>query len=93
MANDGDDIVAKLERLALMAEIANYHIQDMRVMPAAGVTRMSWMWELAISAITPAAPTSPRCRHRHSPLFKGSCTILVAICASILISFARMTFQ
>lgn len=37
MANDGDDIVAKLERLALMAEIANHHIQDMRVMPAAGV--------------------------------------------------------
>ena len=32
-----DDIVAKLERLALMAEIANHHIQDMRVMPAAGV--------------------------------------------------------
>jgi hypothetical protein len=37
MASDGDDIVAKLERLALMAEIANHHIQDMRVMPAAGV--------------------------------------------------------
>jgi hypothetical protein len=37
MASDGDDIVARLERLALRAEIANHHIQDMRVMPAAGV--------------------------------------------------------
>jgi hypothetical protein len=27
----------RLERLALMAEIANHHIDDMRVMPAAGV--------------------------------------------------------
>ena len=27
----------RLERLALMAEIANHHIGDMRVMPAAGV--------------------------------------------------------
>lgn len=26
----------RLERLALMAEIANHHIGDMRVMPAAG---------------------------------------------------------
>jgi hypothetical protein len=34
---ENEDIVAKLERLALMAEIANHHIQDMRVMPAAGV--------------------------------------------------------
>jgi hypothetical protein len=32
-----DDIVAKLERLALLAEVSNHHIQDMRVMPAAGV--------------------------------------------------------
>ena len=34
---DGDDIVARLERLALRAEIANHQIQGMRVMPAAGV--------------------------------------------------------
>jgi len=34
---ENEDIVAKLERLALMAEIANHRIQDMRVMPAAGV--------------------------------------------------------
>ena len=27
----------RLERVALMAEIANRHIDDMRVMPAAGV--------------------------------------------------------
>ena len=27
----------RLERVALMAEIANHHIDDMRVMPAAGV--------------------------------------------------------
>ena len=27
----------RLERLALMAEISNHHIGDMRVMPAAGV--------------------------------------------------------
>jgi hypothetical protein len=27
----------RLERVALMAEIANHHIGDMRVMPAAGV--------------------------------------------------------
>lgn len=27
----------RLERLALMAETANHHIGDMRVMPAAGV--------------------------------------------------------
>jgi hypothetical protein len=27
----------RLERLALMAKIANHHIGDMRVMPAAGV--------------------------------------------------------
>jgi hypothetical protein len=31
------DIVALLERLALLAETSNRHIQDMRVMPAAGV--------------------------------------------------------
>jgi hypothetical protein len=31
------DIVARLEALALTAETANHHIQDMRVMPAAGV--------------------------------------------------------
>ena len=27
----------RLERVALMAEIANHHIEDLRVMPAAGV--------------------------------------------------------
>jgi len=32
-----DDIVKTLERLAFMAEVANHHIQDTRVMPAAGV--------------------------------------------------------
>ena len=31
------DLPERLERVALMAEIANHHIDDMRVMPAAGV--------------------------------------------------------
>jgi hypothetical protein len=31
------DIVARLERLALMAEVYDLHVGDMRVMPAAGV--------------------------------------------------------
>ena len=31
------DLPAQLEGVALMAEIANHHIDDMRVMPAAGV--------------------------------------------------------
>ena len=36
---NGDDIVARLERLALMAEVSNHHTSDgtMRLMPAAGV--------------------------------------------------------
>ena len=31
------DLPAQLEGVALMAEIANHHIEDLRVMPAAGV--------------------------------------------------------
>jgi len=31
------NLIERLERIALMAEIANHHIDDMRVMPAAGV--------------------------------------------------------
>jgi hypothetical protein len=31
------DLPERLERVALMAEIANHYIDDMRVMPAAGV--------------------------------------------------------
>jgi hypothetical protein len=31
------DITSKLERIALVAEVANHYIDDMRVMPAAGV--------------------------------------------------------
>jgi hypothetical protein len=34
---DNPDLFARLERIALMAEIANHYIDDMRVMPAAGV--------------------------------------------------------
>lgn len=31
------DITSKLERIALVAEVANHYVDDMRVMPAAGV--------------------------------------------------------
>ena len=31
------DLLGRLERVALMAEIANHYVDDMRVMPAAGV--------------------------------------------------------
>jgi hypothetical protein len=37
MATLDASLPERLERLALMAEIANHHIGDMRVMPAAGV--------------------------------------------------------
>lgn len=39
MTKNGDDIVARLERIALMAEVSNHHTTDgsMRLMPAAGV--------------------------------------------------------
>ena len=39
MTENGDDIVARLERIALMAEISNHHTPDgsMRLMPAEGV--------------------------------------------------------
>lgn len=39
LSKDGDDIVAVLERIALMAEVSNHHTPDgtMRLMPAAGV--------------------------------------------------------
>jgi hypothetical protein len=39
MSKNGDDIVAALERIAIMAEISSHHTRDgsMRLMPAAGV--------------------------------------------------------
>lgn len=39
MTKNGDDIVARLERIALMAEVSNHYTTDgsMRLMPAAGV--------------------------------------------------------
>lgn len=39
MTQNGDDIVAVLERIAIMAEISSHHTPDgtMRLMPAAGV--------------------------------------------------------
>ena len=39
MTENGDDIVAALERVALMAEVSNHHTPDgtMRLMPAEGV--------------------------------------------------------
>lgn len=39
MTENGDDIVARLERVALMAEVSSHHTPDgsMRLMPAAGV--------------------------------------------------------
>jgi hypothetical protein len=35
--NGGEDIVAQLERIALMAEVANHWTDDIRLMPASGV--------------------------------------------------------
>ena len=39
MTENGDDIVARLERIAIMAEISSHHTPDgtMRLMPAEGV--------------------------------------------------------
>lgn len=37
MANDGDDIVAKLERLAVRAETSKTFVQEFRMMRAEGV--------------------------------------------------------
>ena len=37
MANDGDDIVAKLERLAMRAETSKTFVQEFRMMRAEGV--------------------------------------------------------
>ena len=37
MVVHGDDIVARLERVALMAETANYWTDEHRLMPASGV--------------------------------------------------------
>jgi len=36
MTEDQEPLTTRLERLALMAETANHHIDNMRVMPAAG---------------------------------------------------------
>ena len=36
MTENQAPLITRLERLAVMAETANHHINDMRVMPAAG---------------------------------------------------------
>lgn len=51
MTENQEPLTKRLERLALMAETANHHIDDMRVMPAAGAADLIYEAVLRIKRL------------------------------------------